>query len=182
MVETLDAFEGSKFLQAHRYREMVMQGNGRSMTELAAEAGVGGSYYQPHPASRLLGAGHRRGHPRRRAPAGVDRRQAHRRRGTIGRPGSGSIDHPACSGPNPARGRPTGWQSLAQRTGDARIARRRHCSLGTVKSPDRDFRARGRCFVSPGRSLLPATGAIQASDATISRPRSSSSKPTLETA
>ena len=31
--------------QAHRYRGMVMQGNGRSMTELAAEAGVGGSYF-----------------------------------------------------------------------------------------------------------------------------------------
>ena len=31
--------------QAHRYREMVMKNNGRSMTEFAAQAGVGGSYF-----------------------------------------------------------------------------------------------------------------------------------------
>ncbi len=31
--------------QAHRYREMVMKNNGGSMTELAAQAGVGGSYF-----------------------------------------------------------------------------------------------------------------------------------------
>ena len=135
-----------------------MKNNGRSMTELAAQAGVGGSYFTrilrlgflaPAIVEAIL-AGRQ---PLELTAAKLTGDTACRPPGTTRRPGSGSTDRPSRSGP-PGQ-RPPGRAAVPC------IARRRRQGSGTAKCPAGDFRARGRCVTAPVRSLLSAPGSFR---------------------
>ena len=101
---------------AQRFHEMVLHNRGRTMTELAIEAGVGGVLLHPDPAPQLPRAGGREDHPPGPPSARADRQKACRRHAPANR--MGRTARPVSGSPEPGyRLLPDRGPSLTRRGG-----------------------------------------------------------------